>query len=168
MQDIIDRFISYITVDTMSDPQSDTVPTTAKQWNLARQLEAELKQIGMEDVELDENCYLMATLPSNLEKQVPTIGFVSHIDTSPDFIADKVNPQIHRNYDGGDIVLNAAGNIVLSPVLGILCYFFWRKGKPQKAQEALSLAWWSLAAWLGMLVLIVATLIAFEYLMMTD
>jgi len=112
---IIKRFVSYVTVDTESDPNNPAFPSTETQWNLARQLEAELKEIGMQDVELDNNCYIMATLPSNLEYEVPTIGFVSHIDTSPDFTGANVNPQIVENYDGGDILLNEQENIVLSP-----------------------------------------------------
>ncbi|CAM1363468.1 peptidase T [Tenacibaculum xiamenense] len=114
-QHIIDRFVSYVTVDTESDPNNPAFPSTEKQWNLARILEKELKEIGLEDVELDENCYLMATVPSNLDYEVPTIGFVAHIDTSPDFTGANVKPQIHENYDGGDIVLNKEENIVLSP-----------------------------------------------------
>ncbi|OSY89144.1 peptidase T [Tenacibaculum holothuriorum] len=114
-QHIIDRFVKYVTVDTESDPNNPAFPSTEKQWNLARILEKELKEIGMEDVELDENCYLMATLPSNLDYEVPTIGFVAHIDTSPDFTGKDVKPQIHENYDGKDILLNKEENIVLSP-----------------------------------------------------
>ena len=114
-QHIINRFISYVTVDTESDPNNPAFPSTEKQWNLARQLEKELASIGLEDVELDENCYLMATLPSNLDYEVPTIGFVSHIDTSPDFTGANVKPQIIENYDGGDITLNKELGIVLSP-----------------------------------------------------
>ncbi|WP_440882226.1 peptidase T [Tenacibaculum sp. C7A-26P2] len=114
-QHIIDRFISYVTVDTESDPNNPAFPSTEKQWNLARILEKELNNIGLEDVELDENCYLMATLPSNVDHEVPTIGFVAHIDTSPDFTGANVKPQIHNNYNGGDIVLNKEENIVLSP-----------------------------------------------------
>lgn len=114
-QHIIDRFIKYVTIDTESDPNNPAFPSTAKQWDLAKVLEQELKDIGMEDVELDENCYLMATLPSNLDYEVPTIGFVAHIDTSPDFTGANVNPQIHKNYDGNDIVLNKEENIILSP-----------------------------------------------------
>ncbi len=114
-QHIIDRFIKYVTIDTESDPNNPAFPSTEKQWDLARVLEQELKDIGMEEVELDENCYLMATLPSNLDYEVPTIGFVSHIDTSPDFTGANVKPQIHENYNGEDIVLNAEENIVLSP-----------------------------------------------------
>ena len=114
-QHIINRFISYVTVDTESDLNNPAFPSTEKQWNLARQLEKELTSIGLEDVELDENCYLMATLPSNLDYEVPTIGFVSHIDTSPDFTGANINPQIIENYDGGDITLNKELGIVLSP-----------------------------------------------------
>ncbi len=114
-QHIIDRFIKYVTVDTESDPNNPDFPSTEKQWDLARLLEQELKDIGLHDVELDENCYLMATLPSNIDYKVPTIGFVSHIDTSPDFTGANVKPQIHPNYDGGDIILNAKETIVLSP-----------------------------------------------------
>lgn len=115
MQHIIDRFISYVTVDTESDPNSETTPSTAKQWDLANKLVEELKAIGMEDVTIDENAYIMATLPSNVEHDVPVIGFVSHFDTTPDFTGANVKPQIVNNYDGGDIVLNAEQNIVLSP-----------------------------------------------------
>lgn len=114
-QHIINRFVKYVTIDTESDPNNPAFPSTEKQWDLARVLEAELKEIGMEDVELDDNCYIMATLPSNLDYEVPTIGFVAHIDTSPDFTGKDVKPQIHENYDGKDIVLNKEENIVLSP-----------------------------------------------------
>lgn len=115
MQKIIDRFISYVTIDTESDPNSDTTPSTAKQWDLANKLVDELKAMGMQDVTIDENAYIMATLPSNVEHEVPTIGFVSHFDTTPDFTGANVNPQIIENYDGKDIVLNAEQNIILSP-----------------------------------------------------
>ncbi len=112
---IIDRFISYVTIDTESDPTNPAFPSTEKQWKLARMLEKELVKIGMSDVTLDENCYLMATLPSNIKEDVPTIGFVSHIDTSPDFTGTNVTPQIHHNYNGQDIVLNKKEGIILSP-----------------------------------------------------
>lgn len=115
MQHIIDRFISYITIDTQSDPNSDSTPSTEKQWDLAHKLVEELKEIGMKDVVIDENAYIMATLPSNMDKEVPTIGFIAHFDTSPDFSGTNVNPQIIKNYDGGDITLNKEENIVLSP-----------------------------------------------------
>ncbi|RFN60186.1 peptidase T [Marixanthomonas ophiurae] len=114
-QHLIDRFFSYVTVDTESDPESDSTPSTEKQWNLANALFAELKRIGLEDVTIDDNAYIMATLPSNVDHEVPTIGFVSHFDTSPDFTGANVNPQIVENYDGKDIVLNADKDIVLSP-----------------------------------------------------
>ena len=112
---IIERFVQYITIDTESDPNNPAFPSTEKQWNLAKILEKELIEIGMQQVELDENCYLMATLPSNIDYEVPTIGFVAHIDTSPDFTGTNVKPQIIENYQGGDIVLNEAQNIILSP-----------------------------------------------------
>ncbi|EIJ39163.1 MULTISPECIES: peptidase T [Galbibacter] len=115
MQNIIDRFISYVKIDTQSDPNSNTTPSTEKQWNLANKLAEELKAIGMEDVSIDENAYVMATLPSNLDREVPTIGFISHFDTSPDFSGTNVNPQIIENYDGNDIILNEEKNIILSP-----------------------------------------------------
>lgn len=115
MQHIIDRFISYVTIDTESDPNSQTTPSTQKQWNLANKLVDELKAIGLEDVTIDDKAYIMATLPSNVDHEVPTIGFVSHFDTSPDFCGANVKPQIVENYDGKDIVLNAEKNIILSP-----------------------------------------------------
>jgi len=115
MQHIIDRFISYVTIDTESDPNSNTTPSTEKQWNLANKLVEELKSIGLADVTIDDKAYIMATLPSNVDHEVPTIGFVSHFDTSPDFSGANVKPQIIENYDGKDIVLNAEKNIVLSP-----------------------------------------------------
>ena len=115
MQDIINRFISYVTIDTESDPNSETTPSTEKQWNLANKLVDELKAIGMQDVTIDKHSYVMATLPSNVSHQVPTIGFVAHFDTTPDFTGANVTPQIVENYDGKDIVLNKEQNIVLSP-----------------------------------------------------
>lgn len=115
MQHIIDRFIGYVTVDTESDPESNTTPSTAKQWDLANKLVEELKQIGLTDASIDDKSYVMATLPSNLDYEVPTIGFVSHFDTTPDFTGKDVKPKIIKNYDGGDIVLNAEKNIILSP-----------------------------------------------------
>ncbi|MFH6602006.1 peptidase T [Maribacter algicola] len=115
MQHIIDRFIGYATIDTQSDPTSDSTPSTEKQWVLAQKLAEELQEIGMKNVSIDDNAYIMATLPGNVDKKIPTIGFISHFDTSPDFSGTNVNPRIIENYDGGDIVLNAADNIVLSP-----------------------------------------------------
>ncbi|WP_019668480.1 peptidase T [Eudoraea adriatica] len=115
MQKMIDRFISYVTIDTQSDPNSDSTPSTEKQWVLANKLVEELKQIGLEDVSIDANSYIMATLPSNIGKEVPVIGFISHFDTSPDFTGTNVNPRLIYNYDGKDILLNKEKNIVLSP-----------------------------------------------------
>jgi tripeptide aminopeptidase len=115
MQNITDRFLSYVSFDTQSDPNSTTTPSTAKQWDLANFLVKELKEIGMTDVSIDEHAYIMATLPGNVEHKVPTIGFIAHFDTSPDYTATNVRPQIHKNYDGGDILLNQKDNIVLSP-----------------------------------------------------
>ncbi|UGU16946.1 peptidase T [Sinomicrobium kalidii] len=115
MQNIIDRFISYVTIDTQSDPESSSTPSTAKQWILANRLVEELKGIGMQDVSVDENGYVMATLPSNVDHEVPVIGFISHMDTSPDFNGTNVKPQIIEKYNGKDIVLNEEENIVLSP-----------------------------------------------------
>ncbi|NER10721.1 tripeptide aminopeptidase [Muriicola jejuensis] len=115
MKSLLDRFLSYVRVDTQSDPKSDSTPSTDKQWVLAKQLFEELKDIGLVEVTMDEKGYIMATLPANLEKEVPVIGFVSHYDTSPDFTATGVNPRIIKDYDGKDIVLNSEKNIVLSP-----------------------------------------------------
>ena len=112
---IIKRFISYVTVDTQSDLNSQETPSTKKQWDLANALVKELKEIGLEDVTIDENAYIMATLPSNVDYDVPTIGFISHFDTSPDFSGTNVNPQIIENYNGKDIILNKEQDIVLSP-----------------------------------------------------
>ena len=114
-QHILKRFLSYVKIDTESDPNSDTTPSTEKQWKLANKLAKELEAIGLSDVSIDDNAYVMATLPSNVKHDVPAIGFISHFDTSPDFTAANVNPQIVENYDGKDIVLNAEENIVLSP-----------------------------------------------------
>lgn len=114
-QDLIDRFISYVTIYTESDPNSDTTPSTERQWVLARKLASELKEMGMSDVSIDDKSYVMATLPSNVSHDVPTIGFISHFDTTPDFTGKDVKPQLIENYDGGDIVLNKELDIVLSP-----------------------------------------------------
>ena len=114
-QHLINRFVSYVTVDTESDPTSESTPSTAKQWDLANALVEELKSIGMEEVSIDENAYIMATLPSNSAKKLPIIGFISHFDTSPDFTGANVKPQIIENYDGNDIILDKEQNIVLSP-----------------------------------------------------
>ena len=115
MEKLLPRFLDYVTTDTQSDPYSKSTPSTEKQWNLAKKLVMELHQIGLQEVSIDENAYIMATLPSNVDKKVPTIGFISHMDTSPDFSGKNVKPQIIENYDGKDIVLHKGKDIVLSP-----------------------------------------------------
>jgi len=113
-QQLLERFLTYIKIDSQSDPDSETTPSTEKQWEIAMLLKNELKAIGLQDVAIDDKAYIMATLPSNVEHEVDTIGFISHFDTSPDFKASGIKPQIHENYDGGDIVLNRERDIVLS------------------------------------------------------
>lgn len=113
-QQLLERFLTYIKIDSQSDPDSETTPSTEKQWEIAMLLKNELKAIGLQDVTIDDKAYIMATLPSNVEHEVDTIGFISHFDTSPDFKASGIKPQIHENYDGGDIVLNRERDIVLS------------------------------------------------------
>ncbi len=116
MQQIIDRFFRYVKIDTQSNPNNEAAfPSTEKQWDLANILVQELKDMGMQDVHIDKHAYIMATLPSNLDYDVPTVGFIAHMDTSPDFTGTNVKPQIHKNYDGKDIVLNKDKNIILSP-----------------------------------------------------
>jgi len=115
MQALLDRFFRYIKIDTQSDPHNEEAfPSTEKQWDLANLLVKELKEMGMQDVSIDKHAYIMATLPSNVDYKVPTIGFIAHMDTSPDFSGTNVNPQIHENYDGKDVVLNEKENIVMS------------------------------------------------------
>ena len=111
---IIERFISYVKIDSQSDANSQTTPSTAKQWNIANKLVQDLNDIGLSDISIDSNAYVYAILPSNINKKCPTIGFISHFDTSPDFSGTNINPQIIKNYDGGDITLNKKKNIVLS------------------------------------------------------
>jgi tripeptide aminopeptidase len=113
---ITDRFIKYARIDTQADSTSTTTPSTQKQFNLAKEIEKELLEMGLTDVTLDNNCYLMATLPANTQKKVPTIGFIAHLDTAPDMSGANVNPRIVKEYDGNDIVLNKEKNIVLSPI----------------------------------------------------
>lgn len=113
--EIIDRFLTYVKVDTQSDDANDSCPSTPGQLTLGRMLVEELKSIGMEEVTMDENGYVMATLPANTETSAPTIGFLAHMDTATDFTGANVNPQIVDSYDGGDIVLNEGLLVVLSP-----------------------------------------------------
>ncbi|RAR43623.1 peptidase T [Paenibacillus sp. MDMC362] len=114
-KEVIDRLITYAQVDTQSDENSNTCPSTPGQLTLGQLLVDELKEIGMQDVTMDENGYVMATLPANSDKQIPTIGFLAHIDTATDFTGAGVKPQIVEQYDGQDIILNRAQNVVLSP-----------------------------------------------------
>ncbi|MDH6672493.1 tripeptide aminopeptidase [Paenibacillus sp. LBL] len=114
-KEVIDRLITYAQVDTQSDENSNTCPSTPGQLTLAGLLVDELKEIGMQEVTMDENGYVMATLPANSDKAIPTIGFLAHIDTATDFTGTGVKPQIIEQYDGHDIILNRAQNIVLSP-----------------------------------------------------
>lgn len=112
---ILSRFLKYIKIDSQSDPDSNTTPSTEKQWDMANLLKAELEQIGMSDVSIDQNAYVMATLPSNVSIDIPCIGFISHFDTTPDYSGKNINPQIHEKYDGKDIVLNKDLGMILSP-----------------------------------------------------
>ncbi|MFD0673279.1 peptidase T [Cohnella sp. GCM10027633] len=115
-EELIRRLTTYVKIDTQSDESVDTCPTTPGQLVLARLLVDELKDIGMQDVTIDENGYVMATLPANTDKaNVTTIGFLAHVDTATDMTGANVNPQLVRDYDGQDIVLNASDNVVLSP-----------------------------------------------------
>ncbi len=114
-KEVLERFLKYISVDTQSDDSSVTTPSTKKQLELAKILHDELQSLGLKDVSLDDKGYIMATLPSNIEKKVPVIGFIAHMDTSPDMSGANIKPKFVENYDGGDIVLNAEKNIILSP-----------------------------------------------------
>ena len=112
---LVERFLTYVKVDTQSNEASISCPSTEKQFNLLNLLKDELAAIGMQEITLDENGYLFATLPANTDKPMPTIGFLAHVDTATDFTGANVKPQMIENYDGGDIVLNEALNIILSP-----------------------------------------------------
>lgn len=116
MENVVNRFLRYAKIDTQSDEYSESIPSTEKQLTLARMLVGELNELGLTDISLDENGYVMATLEANTEvNKFPVIGLIAHMDTSPDFTAENVNPTIHKNYDGKDIVLNEKENIILSP-----------------------------------------------------
>ncbi len=112
MEKLLDKFLRYVSVDTMSNPESETQPSSEKQFNLLRMLRDELETMGIK-AELDEFGYVMATIPSNIENDVPAIGFIAHVDTSPDASGKDIKPQIIENYQGGDIMLNAEKDIVL-------------------------------------------------------
>ncbi len=112
---VVDRFLQYVKFDTQSDELTNLWPSTPGQMEFAQHLEKELQAMGLEDITLDDNGYLMATLPANIETPVPTVGFIAHLDTSPDMSGRHVTPRIVKNYEGGDITLNAEKEIVLSP-----------------------------------------------------
>ena len=111
----IERFLKYVTFDTQSDETTGTTPSTEKQMEFAKYLKTELEDLGMKDITLDDNGYLFATLPSNVDRPIPVVGFIAHLDTSPDMSGAGVKPRIVEKYDGSDIVLCAEDNIVLSP-----------------------------------------------------
>ncbi|MDE7407663.1 MAG: peptidase T, partial [Muribaculaceae bacterium] len=112
---IVERFLEYVKFDTQSDELTNLTPSTPGQMKFAKYLEKELVRLGLTEVSLDDNGYLMATLPANTDKDVPVVGFIAHLDTSPDMSGRHVNPRIVESYDGGDITLNAEQGIVLSP-----------------------------------------------------
>lgn len=113
---LLNRFLSYVKIYSTSDAESETTPSTERQWDIANYIVEELKTIGLEDVSIDEHGYIMAYVPSNLENDSkPTIGFISHYDTSPDFSGENVKPQVWENYQGEDLVLNKETNFTLSP-----------------------------------------------------
>lgn len=115
MKTVTDRFISYARIDTQSDESSESTPSSRKQFDLAQLLIKELELLGLEEVDIDENGYIMATLSANTDKNVPVIGFIAHMDTSPDMSGEHVNPRIIRNYEGGEIILHKEKNVILSP-----------------------------------------------------
>jgi tripeptide aminopeptidase len=115
MEKVLERFISYARVDTQSDENSASCPSTKKQLDLARMLEKEMKAMGLGEVKLDANGYLMASLPSNVPGPLPVLGLIAHMDTSPDMSGRNVRPVLTQNYDGKDVVLNRKKNIILSP-----------------------------------------------------
>ncbi|MEB5920954.1 peptidase T [Franconibacter daqui] len=116
MDKLLERFLQYVSLDTQSKPGVRQVPSTEGQWKLLRLLKSQLEELGLVNVTLSEHGTVMGTLPSNVAKPVPPIGFISHVDTSPDFTAKNVNPQIVENYRGGDIALGT-GEEILSPVM---------------------------------------------------
>ena len=112
---VVDRFLNYVKFDTQSDELTNLTPSTPGQMIFAQHLEKELQELGLTEISLDDNGYLMATLPANTDKDVPTIGFIAHLDTSPDMSGRHVKPRIVEKYAGGDITLNSEENVVLSP-----------------------------------------------------
>jgi tripeptide aminopeptidase len=115
MENLVERFLKYVSFDTQSDESSSTCPSTTKQLELGKYLVQELRQIGLNDADMDDDGYVYATLEGNTDKKAPVIGFIAHMDTSPDMTGNAVKPRIIKNYDGKGIVLNEEKNIVLSP-----------------------------------------------------
>lgn len=112
---LLNRFLAYVKIYSTSDPESEATPSTERQWNIANYITDELKTIGLEDVSIDENGYIMGFVPANNDKNEPTVGFISHYDTSPDFSGENVKPQVWENYDGNDLLLNKETGFTLSP-----------------------------------------------------
>lgn len=112
---LVERFLKYVSFDTQSSEETEVTPSTPGQMVFAKYLKEELESLGLEGITLDEHGYLFATLPANIDKPVPTIGFIAHMDTSPDMSGKDVSPRIVQNYDDSDIVLCAEENVVLSP-----------------------------------------------------
>lgn len=112
---VVDRFLRYVKFDTQSDELTNLTPSTPGQMKFAQELKKELEELGLTEITLDDNGYLMATLPANIDTDVPTVGFIAHLDTSPDMSGHNVNPRMVKGYDGNDIILNEEKGIVLSP-----------------------------------------------------
>ena len=115
MDKVVERFLKYVSYNTKANEDYETCPSTGGQLALARDLAEELSSIGMKDVSVDARGYVMATLPSNVDKDIPTVGFIAHMDTSPDMSGENIKPQLVENYGGDDIILNKDMNILLSP-----------------------------------------------------
>lgn len=114
MSFLVEKFLEYVEIDTTPDSKSQSCPSSELQWNLAKIIVKDLEEIGLVNISLDKNGYIMGTLPSNTEKNIPTIGFITHMDTAPSFNGKEVKPRIIDNYDGNDIVLNSDLNIVMA------------------------------------------------------
>ncbi len=112
---LLNRFLSYVKIYSTSDAESETTPSTERQWDIANFITEDLKNIGLEDVSIDENGYIMANLPANNDENQSVVGFIAHYDTSPDFSGENVNPQIWESYDGKDLLLNKETGFILSP-----------------------------------------------------
>ena len=112
---VLERFLRYIAVDTQSEDEKETIPSTQKQFDLARMLADELREMGAEDVRLDEHAYVYGAIPATTDKPIPVLGLIAHMDTAPAFSGTGVRPQIIRGYDGGDILMNPETGLTLSP-----------------------------------------------------